>query len=196
MRRLQLQDAEDDLTRGGPASENPQGNWANVGFSTDGRKWLSFDVSAGRDWDEYGGFSNNGELSMNVKPLPTLSISTGPSVHHSRDLAQYLRTEDDATAVATFGQRYVFGTIEQTRLTLQTRVNWVLNPNTSLQVYMQPLVAAGRYGDFKELAAPRTFAFRRYSRAGSSLSYDAGQPVVQRRSRRVRPVALFLVRQP
>ena len=95
------------------------------------------------------------------------------------------------TAAATFGQRYVFGTIEQRRLTLQTRVNWVLNPNTSLQVYMQPLVAAGRYGDFKELAAPRTFAFHHYARAGSSLSYDAGLRSYTRRSGRVRPGAAF-----
>jgi hypothetical protein len=39
---------------------------------------------------------------------------------------------------------------------------------------MQPLVAAGRYGDIKELATPRTFAFQRYSGADSSFSYDAG----------------------
>ena len=165
---------QDDLTRGGPLAENPQSNWGNIGFSTDGRKWLSFDMWAGHDWNEYGAFSSNGELSMNLKPLPSLSISTGPSLHRSKELAQYLSTEDDATAVATFGKRYVFGRIEQTRLTLQTRVNWVLNPNVSLQVYMQPLVAAGRYDDFKELAAPRTFAFRSYARAGSSFSYDAG----------------------
>ncbi len=164
----------DDLTRGGPATENPQGNWANVGFSTDGRKWLSFNMWAGRDWDEHGGFSNNGELSIDVKPLPTLSISTGPNFQHSIDLAQYLQTEDDERAAATFGQRYVFGTIEQRRITLQTRVNWVLNPNASLQVYMQPLVAVGRYDDIKELAAPRTFAFQRYGGTGSSFSYDGG----------------------
>jgi hypothetical protein len=164
---------KDDLTRGGPLTENPQGNWANVNFGTDSRKWLSFETWAGHDWDESGGFSTNGELTMNVKPLPTLSISTGPSLHHSKDFAQYLQTEDDANAVRTFGQRYVFGTIEQTRLTLQTRVNWVLNPNASLQVYMQPLVAVGRYDDFKELAAPRTYVFRSYGGVGSSLSYDA-----------------------
>ena len=60
-----------------------------------------------------------------------------------------------ATAVATFGKRYVFGTIDQKQLTLQTRVNWILNPNVSLQVYMQPLLAAGDYSDFKELAEKR-----------------------------------------
>ena len=169
-----LSTVSDDLTRGGPQTKNPQSNWANVGFGTDGRKWLSFDMWTGHDWDEHGGFSTAGELSMNLKPLATLSISTGPSIQHSKDPAQYLRTEEDATAVATFGQRYVFGTIAQSRLTLQTRVNWVLNPNASLQVYMQPLVAAGRYDDIKELSAPRTFAFRRYSGTDASLSYDAG----------------------
>lgn len=53
-------------------------------------------------------------------------------------------------------------------------MNWVLNPNASLHVYMQPLVAAGRYDDIKELAAPRTYAFRRYVDTGSSFSYDDG----------------------
>ena len=166
--------SSDDRTRGGPQTENPQSNWANVSFGTDGRKWLSFDMWTGHDWDAHGGFSTNGELSMNLKPFSTLSISTGPSIQHSKDPAQYVRTEKDATAVATFGQRYVFGTIAQNRLTLQTRVNWVLNPNASLQVYMQPLVAVGRYDDIKELAAPRSFAFRRYNGPDSSFAYDAG----------------------
>jgi hypothetical protein len=94
-------------------------------------------------------------------------------VSRARTLAQYLRREDDANATATFGRRYVFGTIDQRQLTLQTRVNWIVNPMASLHVFMQPLVATGRYSDFKELAAPRTFSFRRYGVADASLSYDA-----------------------
>ena len=164
---------QDDLTRGGMQAENPQSNWTHFGFSTDGRKWLSFDVFGGTDRNEYGGYSNSAELSMNLKLLPSLSISTGPSFNRAKNLAQYLQTEDDGTAVETFDQRYVFGTINQTQLTLQTRVNWILNPRASLQVYMQPLVATGDYDDFKELAAPRTFAFLHYGSAGTSLSYNA-----------------------
>ncbi len=37
---------------------------------------------------------------------------------------------------------------------------------------MQPLLAAGAYGDFKELAMPSTFDFLHYGSSGSSLSYD------------------------
>ena len=164
---------QDDLTRGGPRSERPAGKFANIGFSTDGRKWLSIDTSVGRDWNDAGEVSDNGSVSLNFKPMASLSISTGPSVNRSRTVAQYLRTEDDPNAVTTFGKRYVFGTIDQRQLTLQTRVNWIVNPMASLHVFMQPLLATGRYSDFKELAAPRTFTFRRYGLADTSLSYDS-----------------------
>jgi hypothetical protein len=130
-------------------------------------------MGGGHDWNERGGYSTVGDISVNLKPLSSLSISTGPSLSRSKNLAQYVTAEDDPGAVATFGQRYVFGTIDQTQLTVQTRVNWILNPHVSLQVYMQPLVATGKYDDFKELAAPRTFDFRHYGTAGSFLSYDA-----------------------
>ena len=165
--------AQDDLTRGGPQTERPGGKFANAGFSTDARKWLSVDTSAGRDWNDAGEVSDNANVSFNLKPMASLTISTGPSLSRARTLAQYLRTEDDANALETFGKRYVFGTIDQRQLTLQTRVNWIVNPNASLHVFMQPLLAAGRYSDFKELAAPRTFTFRRYGLADTSLSYDS-----------------------
>lgn len=163
---------QDDLTRGGPIAENPQGSWINVGLGTDDRKWISFEMGGGHDWNERGGFRTGGDVGINLKPLPSLSISTGPSYNHSSDVAQYVQTEDDPTAVTTFGKRYVFGTIAQKQLVLQTRVNWIVNPRISLQVYMQPLLATGTYDDFKEFAAPRTFDFRHYASADSFLSYD------------------------
>ena len=58
--------------------------------------------------------------------------------------------------------RYVFGTLHQKEFSLQTRVNYVLSPKMSLQVYMQPLVSVGDYDVFKELARPRTYDFVRY----------------------------------
>jgi hypothetical protein len=43
----------------------------------------------------------------------------------------------DAGAAATFGLRYVFATLDQKQFSLQTRVNYVLSPKMSLQVYVQ-----------------------------------------------------------
>ena len=80
---------------------------------------------------------------MNVKPLSSLSISTGPVDAPVEEPVAILRLRR-RDGVATFGQRYVFGTIDQKQLTLQTRVNWILNPRSSLQVYMQPLLSTGQ----------------------------------------------------
>jgi hypothetical protein len=54
-----------------------------------------------------------------------------------------------------FGGRYVFGELEQSQLTMTTRVSVIVTPKVSMQVFAQPLIAVGDYGDFKELARPR-----------------------------------------
>jgi hypothetical protein len=57
---------------------------------------------------------------------------------------------------------------------MTTRVNWILTPNVSLQVYAQPLISVGKYRGFKELARPRSFDFLRYGADTGSLAYNAG----------------------
>lgn len=57
----------------------------------------------------------------------------------------------------------MFGRLEQSQLSVDTRVNVLFGPRTSLQVYMQPLVVVGNYLDFRALARPRTFTFDKYS---------------------------------
>ena len=86
--------------------------------------------------------------------------------------AQYVGTFADPVVAPTFGSRYVFGTLQQREFSLQTRVNYVLSPKMSLQVYMQPLVSVGSYDGFKELARPRTFDFVEYGVHSGSLAYD------------------------
>ena len=72
------------------------------------------------------GSAATAKCRVTLKPLSSLSISTGPSLNRSRNLAQYLQTEERSRRRPTFGNRYVFGTIDQKQLTLQTRVNWIL----------------------------------------------------------------------
>ncbi len=178
---------QDDLTRGGPQAENPQSNWAHFGFSTDGRKWLSFDVFGGTRLERIRRIQQ--QCRAVDEPQAARRRCRSPPGRHStarRISRSTSRQKTIARRSTTFGQRYVFGTINQTQLTLQTRVNWILNPRASLQVYMQPLLATGDYDDFKELAAPRTFAFRHYGSAGTSLSYDAIDAHLYSRSGRFR----------
>jgi hypothetical protein len=82
-------------------------------------------------------------------------------------------TAADPVATATYGARYVFGTLDQKEFSLQTRATYALSPKMSLQIYMQPLVSVGGYTGFKELARPRTYEFVQFGRDGGALEYDA-----------------------
>jgi len=168
--RRRVQD--DRLTRGGPSATLPAGRNANMFFQTDSRKWLSLNAFSGYFWNEEDSWSSNSNLTVSIKPSPKLTISTGPNFMTSATTAQYVKSVVDATAVNTYGGRYVFGTIDQKQLTLTTRVNMIFTNRHSLQIFMQPLLSSGNYEDFKELAAPRTFDFLHYSSPSSLLTYD------------------------
>jgi hypothetical protein len=66
----------------------------------------------------------------------------------------------------------VFGRLDQSQLALTTRVNLILTPRVSIQVFAQPLLAVGDYSEFKELAAPRTFDFLPYGAGASRVALD------------------------
>ena len=86
--------------------------------------------------------------------------------------------------MSTYGSRYVFGELSQTEVSLATRVNLILSPKMSLQLYVQPLLSAGDYETFKEAATPRTYAFNRYGVDVGSIAYDAAQDAVHGESKR------------
>jgi hypothetical protein len=153
----------DRLTRGGPPGRDLPGGFINLYWNTDYRKTFVLHLDAGRDWNDSGSGGGNGSLSVEWKPSPQFSLSTGPSYSHSINAEQYVTTVDDETAGATNGKRYVFGRLNEPQFSLDTRVNFLFSPKASLQVFMQPLVVTGNYSDFKSLARPRTLDFDPYS---------------------------------
>jgi hypothetical protein len=86
--------------------------------------------------------------------------------------AQYVQTETDPAAAATFGRRYVFADLRQTELSLETRLDWTFTPSLSLQLYAQPLLSANGFRDYKELRAPRTYDFAVYGQDQGSITPD------------------------
>jgi hypothetical protein len=54
--------------------------------------------------------------------------------------------------------------VDQTTLSLDTRIEWTLTSKLSVQSYLQPFVAVGRYSEFKEFVAPSTYDFSVYGR--------------------------------
>jgi hypothetical protein len=168
--------AQDDrLTRGGPTARNLGGSFFGTGFNTDSRKKISLSTFFGGGRNKPKGWNTNVDLSVRYKPSPPITISTGPSFGRSRSNAQYVRTVQDVNAVNTYGGRYVFADIDQTTVTLTTRVNWIIHPKMSVQVYVQPLISVGDYWDFKELAKPGTFSFSRYGNDIGQIALDTNQ---------------------
>jgi hypothetical protein len=162
---------DDRLTRGGPSAMSPSQRFWNLNGGTDSRKAFSLSGNVNYSSTEAGGWQWNGGPSLNIKPSPKITISTGPSWNRNHSIAQYVRTVSDPTAAHTFGARYVFGTLDQSQLTMTTRVSVILTPRLSVQVFAQPLLSAGDYTDFKELAARGTFEFLRYE--ANQLAFDA-----------------------
>jgi hypothetical protein len=171
------QTQDDRATRGGPSMLNPAAANGSIGIDSDGRKAISFGGNVNVNRNDAGGWSRGYRLNVRYRPAASLEISAGPGFDRTHNVSQYVETFVDPIAAATYGSRYVFSTLDQKEFSLQTRVNYVLSPKMSLQVYMQPLVSVGHYTGFKQFATPRTFAFTPLDSSPGSLTYD---PVEQR----------------
>ena len=161
---------DDKLTRGGPTVIRPGNRGLTLSTVTDRRRKMVVSLGAAYTARDYDAWSASGDLQFAWRPLPALTLSTGPSVRRNVASAQYLSTVADPLATATFGNRYVFGELDQTEFSMTTRVSVATSPRTSLQVYLQPLVSAGDYGAIKEVVAPNTYDFVRYGLDGGSIT--------------------------
>ncbi|MFI5371820.1 MAG: DUF5916 domain-containing protein [Candidatus Eisenbacteria bacterium] len=149
-------------TRGGPAMLQPaawSGTWH---LNTDSNKRVSFVVDAFGGGQRYGSWSAGVTPAVEFKPVPYLYLSIGPEWDRNVEYAHYVDVFADPAATETYGNRYLFAHLDQTTVSGQFRLNWSFTPGLSLQTYLQPLISAGRYTDYKTLAAPRTYDFLHY----------------------------------
>ncbi|HEY0036261.1 MAG TPA: DUF5916 domain-containing protein, partial [Longimicrobium sp.] len=164
---------DDRLTRGGPVSRQPGRREISGWVDSDARKRFSFGVNGGYDDIDAGGSYRWAGLSMSYRPSSALRLRLSPNVEREHGTAQYVRTVDDALATETFGRRYVFGDIEQTTVSMETRLDWTFTRNLSLQLFAQPFVAVGDYDNYKELLRPGSYDFGVYGRDQGTLTRGA-----------------------
>jgi hypothetical protein len=93
-------------------------------------------------------------------------------VSRSHDQNQYVFTAPDASAVETYGNRYVFAELEQRSFEISTRADWTLSPRLSFQLYLQPFIAAGDFHDYHSLVRARTADFEPYTRSVSDPDFN------------------------
>jgi hypothetical protein len=160
---------DDKLTRGGPTTIRPGIKSLNASVVSDGRRDLWFSAFGTTVERGFGNWNRALGAEINFKPWAALTLSAAPTWARVHSEAQYLATVPDASATATFGARYVFGVLDQREVAVPLRVNLVLSPRLSVQLYTQALLSAGDYGQIRQFATPRTYDFVPYS---GDLGFD------------------------
>ena len=155
---------DDRLTRGGPLARQPT-NWdVRLTLTSDSRQTTKLTGNFTQSWTAAHEHQTKADLTLSVRPSSALHLSVGPTFLRNRTLSQYVTTVPDPAATGTFGARYVFATLDQTEVSLVTRLDWTFTPALSLQLFLQPLISAGDFTDLKEFVAPRTYGFAVYGK--------------------------------
>jgi hypothetical protein len=154
----------DQIARGGPVFEQRGINDIDVFASTDNRKAIvlsaNVEHSAGvnapeREWTP--------QLTLLLKPASNFTLSFGPTLDVLWTNNQYVTTlaatgKDAGSPRVYYGSRYLFSSLHQSTLSMDTRMNVTFTPSLSLQVYAQPLLGTGHYYDFSEFSHRRQLA--------------------------------------
>jgi hypothetical protein len=167
----------DRLTRGGPMMRAPGFTVVSANIEGDERKAVVWEVDGNYETRPDGSWSGEAEIGLTFRPLPTFSFEVGPKLTRGLTAVQYVRAVTDAEAAAMYGRRYVFAALDQTEFGMETRLNLILSPRMSLQMYLQPLLSVGRYTGFKEALQPRTYDFAEYGKDTGTISLDAANGV-------------------
>ena len=165
--RVDIPAQDDALTRGGPLMQ--LGSAYTVSASLANRPGSVLRWNA-------GGFVTIGDFreqtmrlsaGASLRPAPRWRFSLSPVYFRSLYPRQYVETRAGGREV-TFGRRYVFSSIDFRTLTAPVRLSYMFTPDLTLEAYVEPFAASGRYHSFGELEAPRSRFLRVYGTDGTT----------------------------
>jgi hypothetical protein len=110
-----------------------------------------------------------------VKPTDNVRFSLGPTYLWDFEPRAFVTNVDDSTAAQVGGIRSVFAELEQHNVSMSTRLDATFTPHLTLELFLQPLMASGRYRDLIEHRAPRTSETMRYGRDVGTLTTTRDQ---------------------
>jgi len=161
------------LTRGGPIARLSEAGGAQAEISSDRRKRYTYGIYTSYSYNRAGGTGVNIQPRATLRPTTALRITLSPTYNKTHAMAQFVTRVTDPAATDTYGARYVFATLNQQQLAMVTRVDWTFTPKLSLQLFAQPLIAAGDFHEYKEFARPRSFDFEIYGEDVGTISRNA-----------------------
>ena len=162
------------LTRGGPLAFYPPGSQGSFMVGSDNRRPFVLKFSGRLRTHPDGGYNWTVETGLTWKPRTNISLSVGPSYTYRYSQGEWVTKVIDPLKVETDGTRYILADIVQRTVPVEIRLNWTFTPRLSLQAYLQPYVASGDYGRFKELRAARTFDFNFFGSGASTIFFQDG----------------------
>ena len=162
----------DRLTRGGPIMGTPANTRWGVELQnrSGARNGWGVDLNGSRNGN--GGWEQNLEMSFSLRPGDQWEMSLEPLWSRGTDTRQFVTTEGSGRA-ETFGTRYVFAHVDLSEISGQFRLNYTFTPNLTLETYVEPFAASGRFHSFGELLAPRRRELLVYGTNGTTIAHNA-----------------------
>src|SRR5690606_22610221 len=144
---------DDRASRGGPAVRRaPSANYW-MGIEGDSRRQVAPTLFAGFGYGDDGhGHDWYVEPSLRFRFGSRFSGSLGARWSEVTNDDQWHSNRGDPLSDTT---HYTFARLEQTTVSLTSRLNYTFTPGLTLQVYAQPFVSTGDYSDWRELADAR-----------------------------------------
>ncbi len=153
----------DNATRGGPLMGTGAGYEIAGGLSNYWAAPVHWNARFFSSTNELGGFSWGTSGGVQVRVASRWELSLEPEFRRQVNTRQYV-TSLDGGRPETYGRRSIFGTVDQTQVSLQNRFNYSFTPDLSLEFYAEPFAASGRYYDFGELRRARSRDLIAYGR--------------------------------
>jgi hypothetical protein len=126
-------------------------------------------VDIGGRHDENGGWSQYLDMSFSLRPGDRWEMTFEPLWSRGTDTRQYVMSEAGGRA-ETYGTRYIFSHVDLSEISGQFRLNYTFTPNLTLETYLEPFAASGRFHGFGELLAPRRRELLVYGTNGTTIA--------------------------
>ena len=158
------------LTRGGPTMEQNRAWQTRVNIQSPDSGTTRVEMRIDTRNDEDGGFQLGLRPQFRMQPGSQWQLSLEPTFSRNVDTQQYFDTVEGGGPAATFGNRYVFGRLDQSTYSTAIRLDYTFKPDLTLQLYAEPFSSSGSYTDIGELVAARTRQRRSYGTDGTTLT--------------------------
>lgn len=156
----------DRIMRGGPNFKMPGSLNFNFNVNSNQTKKFSGGLGQFHRTDRVGEYDHYYWVNFMFRPTTFIQISVAPEIGLQNDVDQFVQTRQrGANAIdndVTYGNRYIFSDIKMTDLSTEFRLNWTFNTKMSLQTYVRPYIATGKYSNLKEFNNPGGFGFDVY----------------------------------